>query len=1618
MTQDIGRIEKPIVTRFYRAESDKFEHCFYVETSSELGNDEIKILTWLFAETFKSNSFKKTSNLEGLGDIVELGPRLNFETAFSSNAVAICHTCGLTKVTRIERSRRYLLSLNQDKSKFITKNHDVMTECEYITPLTSFETGIQAKEVFLVQIIEQGEEALRKINREMGLGMDEWDIAFYYDMFVKYFKRNPTNIECFQLGQANSEHCRHWFFKGQIEINGKIMPETLFEIIISTLKTSADNSVIAFKDNSSAIRGYNVKTIIPSKPGKCSKFKTEEIVYHPIFTAETHNFPSGVAPFPGAETGTGGRIRDVQATGKGSLVIAGTAGYCVGSLNIPDYHISGETEFKYPSNLASPIDILIEESNGASDYGNKFGEPLIQGFVRTFDLRLPWGERRSWIKPIMFTGGVGQIDSRHTKKDKPEIKMKIVQIGGPAYRIGVGGGAASSMIQGENLAELDFNAVQRGNGEMEQKMNRVIRACVEMGDNNPIISTHDQGAGGPCNVLTELIEPIGGKVEIRNIMVGDKTMSVFEIWGAEYQERNACLINPERLNEFQEICEREKVNCEILGEITGDGKIVVHDSINDSTPVNLELEKILGKMPQKKFSFNKINKETKALDLPTELTIRDAIQKVFSLPSVGSKEYLVHKVDRTVSGLVARQQCCGPLGLPVSDVAVVAQSHFQTTGVATSIGEQPLKMLVDNTAGAKMAVAEMVTNMVWARISDLSDIKCSVNWMWAAKVDDEGANMYDAAVSLRDIMASLGIAVDGGKDSLSMAAKVDDETVKAPGELVISGYATMPDIRKVITPDIKMPGTSELIFIDLANGKRRLGGSALAQVFGQVGSDTPSVEDETLLKKVFLTIQEMIDNDLILSGHDISDGGLITTISEMIMSGNCGAKINLLENNDIIESLFAEELGFVIEVDKRKLNELVKKLKDSDIPYQHIGSTTTDKQLIISQGEESKLDITTKELLVWWQATSKRLEKFQTKHELAEEQLNKHILSNPKYSLSFIPNDTPDHLLNRNNKPKVAVIREEGSNGDREMTSAFYMAGFEPWDVTITDLLNSKVSLADFRGIVFVGGFSYADVLDSAKGWAGAIKFNKKLKEMFDSFYNRKDTFSLGVCNGCQLMALLGWVPSKDILPEKQPRFIKNKSEKFESRWVNVKIQESPAIMFKDMAGSVLGTWVAHGEGRLYFPDKDVMNQLADQKSVAVTYVDNNGKSTEAYPFNPNGSPMGITGICSPNGRHLAMMPHPERSFLKWQWQWMNQDWKQNLKTSPWLKMFQNAREWCDLNERKKITYEESGVDIAAGNKAVDLIKDKVQQTFQYYNGEILTKLGNFSGIVKLKDNRVMGLANDGVGTKLMLAIILNKHDTVGIDLVAMCVNDLAVSGIMPELFLDYIAMGKQTPERTQLIIDGIIKGCDTAECALIGGEMAEMPGMYKENDYDLAGFAVGFADSQEHLILGNNIKPGMKVYGFPSSGIHSNGYSLVRKVLKIDLDNVEGTIKILNTKFIDTETTIGDELLKPTIIYVKTIKDLIAKYQIKGMVHVTGGGLIENPIRILPDNCDIEINRDAWEMPNIFKYIQQKGNIADEDMLKTFNCGIGLIVISPDDIDNGILIGRIIEGNKKVHII
>ncbi|HEY4503762.1 MAG TPA: phosphoribosylformylglycinamidine synthase [Candidatus Paceibacterota bacterium] len=1290
-----------MIYRMYRQINSGLEYGFYIETTSQLSGQSLKKLKWLIAETFEVEKTRPGPQYQGRF-VVEIGPRLSIETPFSSNAVAIAHNMDIPEVIRIERTHLHITGDSGKGRAWALQKIDIMTEQHYPNGIGGFDTGTAPEPVKVVDLLGFGQLLLREINSELGLGMDDNDIEYYYNLFVHTLKRNPTDVELFQLGNANSEHSRHWYFKGKMVIDGQTIEKTLMQIVQFPLvnlnrQNRQHTSLVAFKDNAGVIKGFSTRLILPVTPGKPSEMRVLDKVVHITCTAETHNHPTFVAPFPGAQTGAGGRIRDNTAVGRGGIVGIGVAGYFVGNLFIPGYQIPGEVVGRdKPSKYASPLSILIEGSNGVSSYGNQFGEPLTLGFTRTFG-KLIGSEWREPRKPILYSGGVGHLFDGHITKETPEVGMLIVRIGGHAYPIGVGGGSASSMMQGENSESLDWNSVQRGNAEMENRANRVIRACVEMGDKNPISSIHDQGAGGPSNVLTELLEPLGGKIDIRGIVLGDKTMSVLKIWSAEFQEGYGLLIRVEQVGLFKSVCKRERVNCEVLGEIDGSGNIVVLDSQNGTTLVELNLGHILTNMPQKTFESNRRTESFKLLVLPN-ITIGEAIRTVFKLPSVGSKGFLVNKVDRSVTGLVAQQQCCGIAQIPIANVSVNAQSHFGLTGSACAIGENPIRMLIDSEAGARMVVGEFLTNMASVVISNIGDIRCRANWMWPAKLPHEGALLYDATQAMSNLMIDLGIAVDGGKDSLSMAAMVQGNLVKAPGSLVIFGYASVPDITKKVTPDIKKPGKSVLALIDLGQGKNRLGGSALAQAFNRLGDETPDVDDPKLLKNAFEVMQIIINEELILSLHDRSDGGLITAVAEMCMASRCGFTLkvtswNVVDHMDVMDELFAEELGFIMELDPQN-EKLVRVICDRfGIPFTWIGTTESTERCVIRDDYKEIFSVTTRELRLWWESTSYHIEKLQVTPECAKVEYfghNYRLLNNidtaPSYKLSFIPATTLPEVLEARDKPRVAILREEGTNGDREMQAACLAGGLAPWDVTMSDLLEGRIDLDYFQGIIFAGGFSYMDVFDSAKGWAGTILFNEKLREMFDKFYYaRRDTFSLGVCNGCQLVALLGLVPFVSDAENQvygrptdqyQPRFIHNTSGRFESRWVQVEVLPSPSVLLAGMEGSKLGVWVAHGEGRLVCSHKKVAGRIKEHNLAPFAFIDPSGCRTEVYPYNPNGSPDGITALCSPDGRHLAMMPHPERCFRLWQWPWMPESWRK-LEASPWLRIFQNARTWC-----------------------------------------------------------------------------------------------------------------------------------------------------------------------------------------------------------------------------------------------------------------------------------------------------------------------------------------------------
>ncbi|XP_011912786.1 PREDICTED: phosphoribosylformylglycinamidine synthase [Cercocebus atys] len=1271
-----GHTRRKLQGKLPQLQGVETELCYNVNWTAEAlpSAEEMKKLMWLFGCPLLLDDVAQESwLLSGSSDLLlEVGPRLNFSTPTSTNIVSVCHAAGLGPVDRVETTRRYRLSFAHPPSAEVeaialATLHDRMTEQHFPHPIQSFSPeSILEPLNGPINILGEGRLALEKANQELGLALDSWDLDFYTQHFQE-LQRNPSTVEAFDLAQSNSEHSRHWFFKGQLHVDGQKLEHSLFESIMSTQESSNPNNVLKFCDNSSAIQGKEVQFLRPEDPTRPSRFRQQQGLRHVVFTAETHNFPTGVSPFSGATTGTGGRIRDVQCTGRGAHVVAGTAGYCFGNLHIPGYNLPWEDpSFQYPGNA------LASQSAGITGVSHR-----AQPMYKFLDEHM-----------LSFLPG-----------------MEVVKVGGPVYRIGVGGGAASSVqVQGDNTSDLDFGAVQRGDPEMEQKMNRVIRACVEAPKGNPICSLHDQGAGGNGNVLKELSDPAGAIIYTSRFQLGDPTLNALEIWGAEYQESNALLLRSPDRNFLTRVSARERCSACFVGTITGDRRIVLVDDREcpvrrngqgdapptpPPTPVDLELEWVLGKMPRKEFFLQRKPPVLQPLALPPGLSVRQALERVLRLPAVASKRYLTNKVDRSVGGLVAQQQCVGPLQTPLADVAVVALSHEELVGAATALGEQPVKSLLDPKVAARLAVAEALTNLVFALVTDLRDVKCSGNWMWAAKLPGEGAALADACEAMVAVMAALGVAVDGGKDSLSMAARVGTETVRAPGSLVISAYAVCLDITATLTPDLKHPeGRGHLLYVPLSPGQHRLGGTALAQCFSQLGEQPPDLDVPENLVRAFSITQGLLKDRLLCSGHDVSDGGLVTCLLEMAFAGNCGLQVDVpVAGVDVLSVLFAEEPGLVLEVQEPDLAQVLKRYRDAGLhclELGHTGEAGPHATVRVSVNGAVVLEEPVGELRALWEETSFQLDRLQAEPRcVAEEERGLRERMGPSYCL---PPTFPKASVPREPggpSPRVAILREEGSNGDREMADAFHLAGFEVWDVTMQDLCSGAIGLDTFRGVAFVGGFSYADVLGSAKGWAAAVTFHPLAGGELRRFRKRPDTFSLGVCNGCQLLALLGWVggdPNEDAVemgPDSQPGLLlrHNLSGRYESRWASVRVGPGPALMLRGMEGAVLPVWSAHGEGYVAFSSPELQAQIEARGLAPLHWADDDGNPTEQYPLNPNGSPGGVAGICSRDGRHLALMPHPERAVRPWQWAWRPPPFD-TLTTSPWLQLFINARNW------------------------------------------------------------------------------------------------------------------------------------------------------------------------------------------------------------------------------------------------------------------------------------------------------------------------------------------------------
>ncbi len=1273
--------------KFYRRIAGNQEQVFVVESSRPFSEIDIAILKSVLRGALPSTALSDTTWL-GEENVVRVGPLPHFETPDSSRAVDILHRCGLPSVTRTETIRGYALEVGATADSISGAVPDRMTECLYPIIPDSFASTAQPESLQSIDL--SGADALavlRGINIKLGLSMDEADMLRTIELALSQ-DRPMTDMELFKLAQGNSEHCRHWIFTSNIYIDGVKMPYSLMQMIKAPSLMDSGQILSAFSDNSMVVRGHEVTLLQPEFPGHPSRLVPRDVTLGIIGKVETHNHPTAIAPFPGAATGSGGEIRDEGSTGRGSRPGVGVIGFCTSDLCLPGFIQPWENpNLPRPNRLASAEKIIIDGSAGATGFENCFGRPCVGFYWRTADIVLPNGERRAWLKPSASMGGIGSIDVGHVEKDVPSAGMCIVRMGGSAYNVGLGGGAASSMRIGENTVALDFASVQRGNPEMQRRADYVIRTCVEMGDRNPIRLIHDQGAGGVGNVGTEIVYPAGGRFDISCINVGDASMSFRQIWSAEYQEGYVVLVYSSEMHVFRQICVREGVPLEELGEITGDGRIVVHNGDDPTLLVDLPLEQILGKLPPKNFHFETAERRLEPLILPEGLTLLGALGRVLRLPSVSAKSWFLHMVDRSVTGLVVQQPCCGPLQQPVADCGIKAHSFLDSSGGAVSIGENALRILVDSEAGARMCIGVAITNMAGAVIEKgIPGITVSGNWMWPAKERGEGAELYRAVRAVSDFQVRLGGAPTGsGKDSPTMAA--DDGTgviVKAPNMLQVTAVAAMNDVCLHATPDIKHPGESGLWLLDVGDGRARMGGSALAQVFGQIGNESPDA-DPDLLTLSFNAMQEMVRRGIVSAYHDRGDGGLIVALLEMAFAGDCGVRISLPESVErhFLSVAFHEELGMVFEVPEWQEAVMLEVIQDYGVSHilHFVGLTTVDKGiLVMASGDRVLMDESMLDLRQMWHETAYQLELRQGNPVTAEaERRNMYDPGASKYVLTFEP-EGPVVVEDGMVRPRVAILREQGCNSDREMGAAFQQAGFDAVDVAMTDLLSGQVRLESFRGIVAVGGFSYGDTTDAGNGWAKVILLNPGLKAMFDAFFDRTDTFSLGVCNGAQMFLYLGKVLWDGIDEDEQPRFVRNESWKFEARWSSLAIGPSRAMMFRGMEGSVLGAHVAHGEGRLALSDAFIERAIKEGFA-PIRYADPEGNPTEEYPFNPNGSPKGIAGLCGgEEGQHLVMMPHTiDRAWQMRQWHWVPNSMS-GLTASPWLMMAHNARRWCEQN--------------------------------------------------------------------------------------------------------------------------------------------------------------------------------------------------------------------------------------------------------------------------------------------------------------------------------------------------
>ncbi len=1222
------------------------------------------------------------------GRLLVVVPRIGTISPWSSKATDIARSCGLTGVRRLERGIAYRLAGSGDEAALALavapRLHDRMTQSVLTDPQAAEQLFAVAEPRTFerVPLLARGREALVEANVVLGLALADDEID-YLERSFRDLGRDPSDVELMMFAQANSEHCRHKIFNANWVIDGRAEEGSLFAMIRNTTACSPAGVLSAYVDNAAVAEGFPARRFFPAAQGR--QYTAHDEPTHFLMKVETHNHPTAISPFPGAATGSGGEIRDEGATGRGAKPKAGLTGFSVSNLRIPGAEQPWEKDFGRPARIASALDIMLEGPIGGAAFNNEFGRPNVCGYFRTFEERVPGPdgpEVRGYHKPIMLAGGLGNIRAADVHKADIPAGSPLVVLGGPALRIGLGGGAASSMASGASHEDLDFASVQRDNPEMQRRCQEVIDRCWALGEANPILSVHDVGAGGLSNALPEIVHGSGrgGRFELRDIPNDEPGMSPLEIWCNEAQERYVVAVARDRLEEFARICRRERAPFAVLGDAIEEDHLRVADRQFDNAPIDLPLSVLLGKPP--KMQRDVAHRSFEPTPFTTEgIDVREAALRVLRLPTVGDKTFLVTIGDRTVSGQIVRDQMVGPWQVPVADAAVTVADFDGYRGEAMALGERTPVALLAPEASARLAVGEAITNLVSVGIDGLADVKLSANWMAPAGHPGEDAGLFDAVRAVGvELCPALGIAIPVGKDSMSMRTVwregSEEKSVTSPLSLIVSAFARVSDVRRALTPQLRTDrGETDLLLIDLGGGRNRLGGSALAQVHGTVGARPPDVDDAAVLKTFAETLSELVRAGDLIAYHDRSDGGLLATLVEMAFAGRIGLDIELEESGpDPVAALFAEELGAVVQVARADLDRVRATLVDRGLGAlcRHLGTLRADDRIVVRAGETVLLDEARVDLRGAWSETTRRMQALRDDPAAAEEEHAARLDPDAPGLHAHVPFDFARPAALVGTPPRMAILREQGVNGQVEMAAAFDRAGFAAIDVHMNDLRAGEVSLRDFKGLVACGGFSFGDVLGAGEGWAKSILFQARLRDEFAHFFARPDTFTLGVCNGCQALSAL-----RELIPgaERWPRFVRNRSEQFEARLSLIRVEESPSILLRGMAGARLPIAVAHGEGRAEFPSDDARAALDRDGLVAARFVDGHGAVTELYPANPNGSPDGITGLTTTDGRATILMPHPERVFRTVQHSWHPGVWGED---APWMQLFRNARRWLD----------------------------------------------------------------------------------------------------------------------------------------------------------------------------------------------------------------------------------------------------------------------------------------------------------------------------------------------------